>query len=257
MDFEEFYAERVALFDKERRIFREYAALITPDRKDSHNLEWENRKLDNTAAEIKAEVDRHTKEARLLEAQIHATMDELSSLKTAKDARNVQIQRLSKLSNPVQRDVTYLVEERFNLRNGRSTEAGNGDIVLGTVPVGYKPMKTGEVLKLEQRLQAETLKTTGYLEDVRIAIREAEEERHRYRKIKAASTAEDLAEARKLYQAVDEIEGQSFLAISELLRLRVSILIAQREEMEQLELLQRDKAFFIEKEEKTRNQVGA
>jgi hypothetical protein len=255
MDFEEFYAERVAQFERERRIFREYAALVPPDRKESHNLEWENKKLDNTASEIKIEVDRHAKEAKLLETQIHATMEELNSLKSAKEARNLQIQRLCKLSNPVQRDVTYLVEERFNLRSTRDSEARSGDIILGTVPAGYKPMKTGEVIKLESRLQSETLKTTGYLEDVRIAIREAEEERHRYRKMKVSSTVDDLAEAKTLYQAVDELEAQSFLAISELLRLRVSILIAQREEMEQLELLQRDKAYFIEKEETTRNQV--
>jgi septal ring factor EnvC (AmiA/AmiB activator) len=156
MDFEEFYAERVAQFERERRIFREYAALVTPDRKESHNLEWENKKLDNTASEIKIEVDRHAKEAKLLETQIHATMEELNSLKSAKEARNLQIQRLCKLSNPVQRDVTYLVEERFNLRSTRDSEARSGDIILGTVPAGYKPMKTGEVIKLESRLQSET-----------------------------------------------------------------------------------------------------
>jgi hypothetical protein len=155
----------------------------------------------------------------------------------------------------VQRDITYLVEERFNLRGGARSEERLGEVILGSVPVGYKPMKTGEVIKLENRLQSETLKTTSYLEDLRLSIREAEEERLRYRKIKVTSTVDDLAEAKQLYQTVDEIEAQSFLAVSELLRLRVSILIAQREEVEQLELLQREKAFFVEKEEKTRQQV--
>lgn len=58
MDFEEFYAERVTQFERERKVFRDYAALVTPDRNESHNLEWENKKLDNTAQEVKAEVDR-------------------------------------------------------------------------------------------------------------------------------------------------------------------------------------------------------
>lgn len=255
MDFEEFYAERVTQFERERKVFRDYAALVTPDRNESHNLEWENKKLDNTAQEVKAEVDRYAKEAKFLEAQISASLDELQNLKVAKDARQSQIHRLSKLSNPVQRDITYLVEERFNLRGGARSEERLGEVILGSVPVGYKPMKTGEVIKLENRLQSETLKTTSYLEDLRLSIREAEEERLRYRKIKVTSTVDDLAEAKQLYQTVDEIEAQSFLAVSELLRLRVSILIAQREEVEQLELLQREKAFFVEKEEKTRQQV--
>ena len=257
MDFEEFYAERVVQFDLERRIFRDYTELISPDRNESHSLEWENRKLGNTAEEVKSEVSRFNKEAELLENQIKAAVEELATLNAAKEARNIQILKLSKLSNPVQRDITYLVEERFNSRNVARNSNEVGSVMLGSVPNGYKPMKTGEVLKLEARLQDETSKTTSYLQDVQLAIREAEEERHRYRKIKVSSTELELAEARQLYQSVDEIEAQSFLAISELLRLRVSILIAQREEVEQLELLQHDKAYFVEKEEKTRNQVHA
>ena len=250
MDFEEFYAERIVYFERERKIFRDYANLVTPDRNESHNLEWENKKLENSAADTKSEVDRYVKEAKLLETQINVTLDEINGFKAAKDARNEQIMRLSKLSNPVQRDITYIVEERFSLRTD-----SRRDNVSGNAYTGYKPTKTGEVLKLEQRLMDETSKTSSYLQDVMLSIREAEEERHRYRKMRVSANVDALAEAKKLYLTVDEIEAQSFLAVSELLRLRVSIMIAQREEVEQLELLHRDKAFFIEKEEKTRQQV--
>ena len=126
---------------------------------------------------------------------------------------------------------------------------------MGNVTKAYKPLKTGEVLKLEQRLSHETQKATTYLQELMLSIREAEEERHRYCRMKAVSNDDALKNARTLYETVDETEAQCFLAVSELLRLRVSILTAQREEVEQLELLQKDKAFFIEKEEKTRQQV--
>ena len=257
MDFEEFYAERVHQFERERKVFRDYVALITSDRNEAHNLEWENKKLDNTASEIKIEIDRYAKEARELASQIHASTAELNALKSAKDARKEQILRLSKLSNPVQRDVTYIIEERFNVRNIRKSNNNEDvELKLGNVANVYKPMKTGELLKMEQRLTEETLKTTTYLQDVQISIREAEEERHRYHKIKENINETDLVEAKQLYQEVREIEAQSFLAVSELLRLRVNILVAQRQEVEQLELLQRDKEYFLQKEEKTRQQVS-
>lgn len=256
MDFEEFYAERVVQFERERKIFKDYTALVTPERNESHNLEWENRKLDNAAGDVKVEVDRYARESKTLESQIQATINEINSLKSSRDARREQINRLSKLSNPVQRDVTYIVEERFTAKRASSApENANQSGKLGSVGPAYKPLKTGELLKMENRLAEETSKTTSYLQDVVLSIREAEEERHRYRKMRVVSNVAALSEAKGLYLQVDETEAQSFLAVSELLRLRVSIMIAQREEIEQLELLQRDKAFFIEREEKTRQQV--
>ena len=256
MDFDEFYAERVVQFDKERRIFREYSELITPDRNEIHNLEWENTKLNNSATDTQSEVDRYNKESRVLETQLNALEDEVSSLRKGKIARREQILRLSKLTNPVQRDVTYIVEERFGKRvNSYDDDYLNQSLKVGNVTKAYKPLKTGEVLKLEQRLSHETQKATTYLQELMLSIREAEEERHRYCRMKAVSNDDALKNARTLYETVDETEAQCFLAVSELLRLRVSILTAQREEVEQLELLQKDKAFFIEKEEKTRQQV--
>ena len=59
VDFEEFYSERVFQFERERKVFRDYADLITPDRNESHTLEWENKKLCNNAGEVKNEVDRY------------------------------------------------------------------------------------------------------------------------------------------------------------------------------------------------------
>lgn len=256
VDFEEFYAERVVQFDRERKIFRAYSDLITPDRNESHNLEWEIRKLSNASTDTQAEVDRYNKEARILESQVKSTQDEINSLRQGKIARNEQILRLGKLSNPVQRDVTYIVEERFNRRvSSADDDYLNQSIRMGNVAKPYKPLKTGEVLKLEQRLSNETSKTTTYLQDLQLSIREAEEERHRYCQMKVVSNDDALKDARALYETVDETEAQCFLAVSELLRLRVSIMTAQREEVEQLELLQQDKAYFIEKEEKTRHQV--
>lgn len=256
MDFEEFYAERVVQFDHERRIFREYSDLITPDRNEIHNLEWENRKLTNTAIDTQAEVERYNKEAKMLENLVRTTQDEIHSLRQGKAARNEQIMRLGRLNNPVQRDVTYIIEERFSRRaNSYDDDYLNQSIKMGNVARAYKPLKTGELLKMEQRLSHETQKTTTYLQDLQLAIREAEEERHRYCQMKIVSNDTALKDARTLYETVDETEAQCFLAVSELLRLRASIMTAQREEVEQLELLQKDKAYFIEKEEKTRQQV--
>ncbi|KAJ1425256.1 hypothetical protein B484DRAFT_397996 [Ochromonadaceae sp. CCMP2298] len=245
INFEEFYANRVQTFDRERKVFNDYVGLIMPSRTESHNLEWENKKLQTVAQDVRLDADKIRRQADQIGATVASTIDQIQSLKAAKSSRELQIARLGKLTNPVQRDVTYIVEERFTVKNDNKRAA------LGSVGP-QKVLRTGEILKLEQRMVSETTKTSTYLQDVQLSIREAEEERHRYRKMTSQNNVTHMKEAKELYLEVDELEAQCFLAVSELLRLRVNIMVAQREEVEQLEHLERDKVFFVNKEEKTR-----
>ena len=120
VDVDEFYKGRMAAFGIERDIFKQYVHMVSPNKGELHLLDWEYRAgLENASAAINAKeneasnLDRATKE-------ITHKKHELKSLRAQQENRIAQIQRLSELSHPVERDTTYLVPDRF-----ASTEAMN------------------------------------------------------------------------------------------------------------------------------------
>ena len=110
---------------------------------------------------------------------------------------------------------------------------------------------------MEKRVQEETIRVSSYLQDIQYGIQRAEEEQHKSTKYQESYQSQDVSEAKRLWQEVDQSEYQNYHAISELLRLRYSIMIAQREEVEELERLQSDKISFLQREERLKAEVGS
>ena len=217
---------------------------------------------------------RINKQIERTKIEITSATEELSKLKKDKETMSIQIKRLSELTQPVEHDTTYLVEDRFPPKMNKHLLKNNtnDNVVIDSkrsnkenyskssntisFKAGIKKQaKSGEVMKLEKLLQHETFKVISFLQDMQLQLKIIEEDRHR-----TAVINNDLVE--KLFKddinsvaEVNKEEMQCFVSISELLKLRLNILIAQREEVEELEKLDNEKKFFYEKEKIAKDQV--
>jgi len=110
---EAFYAQSVHSFSDERKQFHDFIQLITPNKGELHVLDWEYRSgLENASASV-AEKDRVKTECKRLINEITAAKELQTKMKAEQSYRVLQIQRLSELSQPVQRDQTYLVADKY------------------------------------------------------------------------------------------------------------------------------------------------
>lgn len=282
VDFDEFYAERVGNFEYERSIFAHYFRLIEPKRDDTYNLEWENRKLVEETRISKLEFQQLEDKINQIRVDVETMKRESMEEQNSQVVRKQQIHRLEELARPVERDITYIVPDRFtqfrdreSRKQGRvrnadgsysekstttSSSSSNrkGNAIANTTAAILDPtksVKTGEVLQLESRLHDETIRVTSMLQDVHTQIRHAIENRHATTVQYAESHQEDVKRARQLWQENDTVDFQCFYAVAELLKLRFRIMIAQREEIEALETLQRDRDDFKEREEQLKSEI--
>lgn len=273
VDFDEFYAERVGNFEKERGIFSHYFRLIEPKRDDTYNLEWENRKLLEEARLSKLEFSQLEEKINQIRKDVEYMKDEGSEEQNGQSVRRQQIRRLEELARPVERDIAYIVPDRFTQFRERETrksskqgthrdkssratsQSGAPSAGQASILDPTKSVKTGEVLQLESRLHDETIRVTSLLQDVHAQIRNAVENRHVSTVQYAETHSDEIDCARLLWQEHDAVDFQCFYAVAELLKLRFRIMIAQREEIEALETLQRDRDDFKEREEELKNEI--
>jgi|MDTB01.1.fsa_nt_gb hypothetical protein len=268
VDVDEFYKGRMAAFGIERDIFKQYVHMVSPNKGELHLLDWEYRAgLENASAAINAKeneasnLDRATKE-------ITHKKHELKSLRAQQENRIAQIQRLSELSHPVERDTTYLVPDRF-----ASTEAMNlysGVLVANTHAVNsqdntataqkksskmIKTLRTTEIMHLEAKIEEETRKIKGKKSELDMALKEVNLGSSALDTIVAQSLEKSKEEASALISEVDKLDYQGYLAVAELLHLRLKIMKAQREEIEELAQLRADKEYFSHRERNMREQL--
>lgn len=282
IDFDEFYSERVNNFESERGIFSHYFRLIEPKRDDTYNLEWENRKLIEETRISKLEFSQLDEKIKQIRRDVEMMKREAMEEQNSQTVRKQQIHRLEELARPVERDVTYIVPDRFTqfrdregrkhvrIRNPdgtyserltstsfsqhRNASAGHSNAAAAILDP-TKSVKTGEVLQLESRLHDETIRVTSLLQDVHTQIRHAIENRHVTAVQYADSHQDIIQQARQLWQENDTVDFQCFYAVAELLKLRFRIMIAQREEIEALETLQRDRDDFKVREEELKSEI--
>lgn len=266
MKSNDFYRLRLEHFDKERRIFKEYVDIISPTSNELHNLSWENKKLENRSDEINEEILRYDNEISKLTKQKDSIKAEIQSMEIAKTARYEQISRLSKFKAPVSHDTTYLVDEKFpnKLDQGRQQQQNskhhhhhqhNKENYYNVNNQLVKPTKNGELLQLEKNLIFETSKVKAFQNDLIDTINDIIEKRYQYRLQRKYQSTYDILPAKEKLQRVIDTEFQTFLAVSELLRMRLDIMIAQREKVDEVEKLEHEKNYFIKKEENTKTQV--
>jgi len=273
-DFNQFYSQRVESFEKERVAFDHYLALIEPHKESTHQLLWYNRKL---LEEVRvAQVEKE-----LLEKKISQAKADINQLKkvhqeqsTLKQERLTRIKKLKELGRPVESDVTYLIPERFlnfkrhDQKRVTDTAAtnklgkvrgGNNNSLGGYDDDGThycKLTKTGDIIQLEHRIHDETMRISGGLQDLANQLKDIEDERYAETMKQTVSIKElEMKNAFTVSEEVAQFEFQCFHAISELLQLKYRIMIAQRQEVEELEQLAYDKQYFVQKEEVLKTEV--
>lgn len=274
-DTEVFYRSRIAGFENERRIFAEYIALITPSKGELHVLDWDYRQGIANAESAVKEKERVESELKRLQKEIEVAREQIKQMGKQSDARRTQIERLSELSQPVQKDATYLVMDRYLSRNDAMLQQGSDG--PKRVPIGgavaaekakekervpssklyAKQIRTADIIQLENKLEEETRRVQFVVNDLSLALKEVDEGSARLDIAVTERLEVKRREAANLVNEVDKLDYQGFLSVAELLRLRMKITRAQREEVEELERLQSDKVFFAAKEQQMREQLLA
>lgn len=261
-DCSAFYRQRIQGFETERRIFNDYIALIAPSKGELHVLDWEYRQGISSAAAAVSERDRIESELKRLRKEVSSTRDQVKQLNKASDARRQQIERLSELSQPVQKDATYLVTDRYLHRNDVAEAPlpgnNNNNNTLAPPPLSKilaKQIRTGDIVQLESKVEEQGRRVATLINDLSLALKEVNEGSARLDIAVTENLELRRHEAAALVKEVDRLDVQGYLSVAELLRLRLRIMSAQREEIEELERLQNDKVFFAAKEGQMRDQL--
>ena len=278
-DTDSFYRAKISSFENERRIFQEYIALITPSKGELHVLDWEYRQGIANAEAAVADRERVEMELKRVRKETSIARDQILALTKTSDARRLQIETLSELSQPVQKDTTYLVNDRFvhststtstnaaNLRPNQNLAKGSS---AGTIPSAGpvkvkerepasklygKSVRTGDIVQLENKVEEETRRVMALVHDLTTSLKEVNEGSARLDIAVTQALEVRRNEAAELVKEVDRLDYQGYLSVAELLKLRLKIMKAQREEVEELERLHDDKVFFAAKEAAMREQL--
>ena len=115
--------------------------------------------------------------------------------------------------------------------------------------------KTGEMTSMEKIIETSKIKCSNYLREISALINDTEDERLVYKTNKFNNLDGHVKETHKLLDEAHNFEMQCFMAVAEMLRLRHGILVAQRQEVEELERLDNDRHFFALKEQKTKREL--
>jgi hypothetical protein len=152
-------------------------------------LDWQNKKLLEEMQNAKDELRRHDDEYSHLISEIESEKSDLRNMKEGRKTRMEQIHTLAELQQPVERDTTYIVPERFparriedqpisqNQSQYSSRNTGDKDkLQFGRIVehVSKKTPKTGEVILLERQLTTATMQVTispiAAIESVAVAV---------------------------------------------------------------------------------------
>jgi len=293
VDVNEFYKSRIENFHVERDVFTKYLGMIQPNKGELHVLDWEYRSGIENAASAVHERETITSDLQKMTREIQQKKQELIALRSQQEYRIAQIQRLSELSQPVQRDTTYVVKDRYAARAAMNMYSGvtitNGHIDIDSLSDSsesgsqngdgsgrkhakaeghrkqsathdgsrnaIKSLRTGEVMMLEAKLEEETRKLNTSIEDLEISLKEVTVGSRALDKVVTHNLDMCREEAASLIKEVDRLDHQGFLSVSELLTLRLRISTAQREEIEELAQLKSDREFFAARETQMREQL--
>ena len=281
---EEFYKVRIENFPIEREIFNNYVELITPNRGELHVLDWEYRSGLENAQFVVEEREKEEADMRRVEKEIVQRRADLKLMKSKQDQRIRQIHRLSELSQPVERDSTYIFEDRYHNKSNLNLYSG---VIFTNGPLGFageggegedktnkneslrvdvmdgknksnnviKSLRTGEIIQLEGKLEDETRKLNTSISELDLALKEVDLGTRTLDAVVMQSLDSSRTEAADLIKEVDKLDYQCYLSVSELLQLRLKIMRAQREELEELSQLKSDKDYFAAREKQMKEIV--
>ena len=247
--------------------------MIAPRSRELHILEWDSKKQEQgNEVNEKILVAADMEETRL-RREIELLKEELVELKLEQEMRQLQIDRLAELAQPVERDTTYLFIDKHSFNHLDSVTVANGaekrDSVKGkdlttvadTGKNGHshiKLIRTGDVMMYEKVIEDEFTKINNFASEVKVVVREAENIISRQKSmlnVDNNNIAIIRDNAENLITEVDKLDHEGYLAVSELLKLRLKIMVAQRQEIEELEKLHSDQLLFSLRESQTKEQL--
>lgn len=245
--------------------------MIAPRSRELHILEWDSKKQEQgNEVNEKMLVAADMEESRL-RREIELLKEELMELKLEQEMRQLQIDRLAELAQPVERDTTYLFVDKYSSNHQDIVIGSSGtekrdsvkgkDIVTDASKNGHghiKLIRTGDVMMYEKVIEDEFCKINNFASEVKVVVREAENIISRQKSmlnVDNNNIAIIREKAEKLISEVDKLDHEGYLAVSELLKLRLKIMVAQRQEIEELEKLHSDQLLFSLRESQTKEQL--
>ncbi len=273
IDFDDFYYEKVQSITNERSILDSYLSMIEPKKDKSHQLIWYNRNIIDELQQNEIEHKELMNKMVLLQKEIENIEKEIFHEKEQKQTRLERISVLESLGRPVEQDTTYIIPEQFSKSSklihdiGRQNRREKAQQKAATATVGkevannntnnfMKLIKSGEILVMEKKLESETMKIYSLLQDMNERIGGLVSEKHTLEEQFTQVSEKEFNESYKWYEIVKEAEYQSYYLIEELLALKYRIWVAQREEMEELEQLVKDRTYFQQKQTELKDKVS-
>ena len=111
MDLIQFYSEKIANFETERKIFTNYVNRVVPNNAEFHMLEWETKQQEDMKSTTHKEMNELDIQLKRVKSELEDAQMELLQVRDDSSVRKTQIQRLSELSLPVETDTTYVVKD--------------------------------------------------------------------------------------------------------------------------------------------------
>lgn len=199
-------------------------------------------------------LDSHISDLKL---QYEQLQHEITNIKISQTMRRSQIARLSGLSQPVEFDQTYFFANRHPNADEEAARNSNGQQVMPQRAIATQMMRTGDTVILESRLDNVTKLIQGQLtlfQTKLSAINMSEMTAEATVAAAAASAAFETkrsklrAESIEVLKELEKKEDQLFATILELLNLRLRMMVAQREEVEEREVLKNETEEYRRKE---------
>mmetsp|Transcript_25418 Transcript_25418/g.37477 ORF Transcript_25418/g.37477 Transcript_25418/m.37477 type:complete len:353 (-) Transcript_25418:84-1142(-) len=246
MDALTYFNQLVDNFKRERELQRSYSKMVSPDHSAIHSLRWSERDRAEEEEAMRGDMMRLEEQIQQLRHDYQIKQQEITNAKVSQSMRRSQIARLNGLSQPIELDHTYFFVDRYPSSNSQLSASSleKTHPTLSSTKMGH--MRTGEAAMLEGRLADVSKLAEGHL--------------HAFSsKISSVSTSSETVlssvegtnlkrEAELLVKDLDNSEQKLYATIFEILNLRLRMIIAQRQEVEEREALAAEKIKY-EREE--------
>lgn len=251
-----------------------YFAIVCPSNAEFHQFDWGNRQQEEYSMNIDEAIQASEYEYQKLKVELNYSHEKLEEARNNCNIRQIQIEKLSQLAMPIEQDVTYIVRDistkpkssKINSSNRHNKVPGSSSAVnqeaineLCTKPsssIYSKYVKDGEVYSLERNLEEITKRVASLTSSFMISLVQADDFSRSIIKDFQQEISQEKIQASTLSDEVDKLDYECFLSASELLRLRLSIFISQREELEEIAQLNREKDMYKIKEKELKDQLA-
>lgn len=237
-----FYQERIENIEQERKIYSNYISRIQPSNSEYHMLEWEAKQHEENALSLKRSLDKLDNEINNTRLELADAQLQVLDSNKVNTIRKKQINKLLELVHPVEKDITYVIHDLSNGKHEKNAKRGNqndesyNDRSLSDHNRPYRKLvRDGEMFELEKQLNETTNRIKVSTSSILKALGDADDYS---RKIQSTESAMQFKEEKQkvmnLISEIDKVDYQKYLTTSEILRLRLSILITQRQEYDEM-----------------------